>query len=191
MTTRTPALLAAAAALALPLAGLAASPAMASPAMDAFKTVCWTPANDYVSVLKAADAAGWSNTQLMPEIQDNVSVTDQGAREKDDSDGKYTLLVSRGLRHSSGGDVKEADCKVSFDKADPGLLAEAQSWIGVAPDAAPDATLATYFVKPVPGKPQHIAQADLNTALGAGGFAVLKFQVDANAVTLVYQTFAK
>jgi hypothetical protein len=191
MTTRTPVLLAAAAALALPLAGLAAGPAAADPALDAFKAACWDTGNNYVNVLKVADASGWTETQLVPETEDNVSITDQAAREKDDAAGKLTLLVNRGLRHSSGGDITEANCKLSFGKADPGVLAAAQSWIGVAPDAAPDPTLATYFVKPTPGAPQHLGKDDLNAALGAGGFAVLKFQVDASGVTLVYQTFSK
>ena len=131
--------LASLAALALPASTALAD--NADPALDAFQSICLASPNDYVSVIKAADAAGWTETELIPETNDAISITDKAAREKTLGDVHLTLLVSRGLRHTKGGDVSEADCKVSTEKADPGVVEKTKSWLGFAPDSG-DATLA-------------------------------------------------
>jgi hypothetical protein len=182
-------LLAAAAALALPMAALAQS---SDPALDAFESVCGTAGGAYTAVVQAASpGAGWADTPVVADDDPAVSVTDKLARTKSVGGVDLTLLATRGLRHTKSGDIPVSTCKISTNKADPALLPAAQSWVGSAPDAAPDSTLAVYYVKPGPGKPNHIGQAGLNDAMAAGGFAILKFQENADSAILVYQTYSK
>jgi hypothetical protein len=184
---RTLALAAAVSALAAPIT---ASAAGADPALDAFQSVCWSPGGDYLATVKAADADGWKDTDVVADPDTSVSITDKTAREKDTPTGRLTLLVSRGLRHTSTGDLKVNTCKVSLNKPDTVLISDASGWIG-APQDGGDATLAAFYVKLGAGKPQHVAKADLNAAMAAGGFTILKFQQDPSASILVYQSYAK
>ena len=187
-----PKLLALASLAALALPASAALAATGDPALDAFSSICLASPNDYLSIVKAADAAGWTETELVPEANDTVSVTDKAAREKSVGDVHLTLLVSRGLRHTKGGDVTEADCKVSTEKPDPGVVDKTKSWLGFAPDSG-DATLAVFYVKPGGGQPAHIdgGATALNTAMSSGGFSVIKAQQDQSSSILVYTRFSK
>lgn len=180
-------LAATAAALAFPLAALADT---GDPGLDAFQSVCTQTGASYVNVLKAADGAGWSETQVVPETDASVSITDQAAREKTVNGATLTLLVNRGLRHTKGGDISQAVCKISVNKPDAGVIDRAKGWLGFAPDGG-DATLSIYYVKAGPGAPQHLAQSELNTALAAGGFSIIKVQQDQGSAIFVYQSFSK
>jgi hypothetical protein len=164
----------------------------ADPAFDAFQKVCWSTGGDYLAALKAADADGWTDTAVVADAQSPVSVTDKAARAKFAAGANLTLLVSRGLQHTKGGDVKVDTCKLTVSKPDNALIGEGKDWLGgAAPDAAPDATLAVYYVKLAAGAPSHVGQAGLNDALNAGGFVVLKFQQDADAGIMVYTAYSK
>jgi hypothetical protein len=182
---RSIALAAAVSALAIPASAFAADPAF-----DAFQSVCWGTSGDYVASVKAADADGWKDTDVVTDPDTTISVTDKAAREKETDAGRLTLLVERGLRHTSTGDLKVNTCKVSINKADAALIGDAAGWIG-APQDGGDATLAAFYVKLGGGKPQHLTKADLNAAMAAGGFTILKFQEDSNAGIAVYQSYAK
>src|SRR5471032_2747199 len=142
--------------------------AAASPAFDAFQSICWGTNDDYVAALKAADAGGWSNSNVTAPDEDGVSITDKAAREKAADGGRLTLLISRGLRHLSTGDVKVTTCKLSYDRADPTLIDAAQNWVGGAPDAG-DKTLAVYYVGLSSGKPDHVGKAGMGAALSGPG----------------------
>ncbi|HEY2707381.1 MAG TPA: hypothetical protein VGI95_04950 [Caulobacteraceae bacterium] len=181
------ALAAAVSALAIPMT---ASAAGADPAFDAFQSLCWNNSGEYVSTTHAADADGWRNTDVVADSDANMSITDKAAREKTTDAGRLTLLVTHGLRHMSTGDLKVNTCKVSFNKADAGVIGEASSWIG-APQDGGDNTLGAFYVKLGAGKPVHLAKADLNAAMAAGGFTILKFQQDSGDAVLVYQSYAK
>ena len=182
-------LLAAAAALTLPIAARAQA---ADPALEAFEAVCGSAGGDFPSVVRAANPAdGWADTPVVAEDDPAVSITDKQARTKSVGGVELTLLATRGLRHTKTGDIPVSTCKISTNKPDPALLPAAQSWVGTAPDASPDSTLAVYYVKPGPGKPNHIGQAGLNDAMNAGGFAILKFQENSDSAILVYQTYTK
>jgi hypothetical protein len=100
------------------------------------------------------------------------------------------VFISRGLRHISSGDVKEQSCKLVTNKADNALVGEGQSWVGAAPDAG-DPTLAVYYVKLAPGKPDHVGKDGINAAMAAGGFGILKFQQDSDSGIMVYQGYSK
>lgn len=181
---------AAAAAFALPVS-MAAAQGAADPNIDAFRSICWNSAGDYVATVKAADADGWKDTQVVTNADDGVSVTDKAAREKAGQDGDMTMLVTRGLRHTkSGQDIKVDTCKLTINKPDAGLIGASQAWVGAAPDSG-DATLAVYYVKPGAGQPDHLAASQLNAALGSGGLGILKFQQDSDATTMVYQVYSK
>lgn len=173
--------------LALPMA--ASAEAAADPALAAFQAVCVANANNYSGALEAAKAAGFTDTQLIPPADDTLSVTSTQAREKVVGGEHLTLLVQQGLRHLKSGDISEADCKISTDQADNGVLDRAKSWLGFAPDSS-DPSLATFYVK-TGAQPIHIAPSDLNAALAAGGFSVIKAQTDPASATLVYTTFSK
>jgi hypothetical protein len=177
---------AAAAALAIPASALAADAAM-----DAFHSICWDTANDYVGIVKAATDAGWTSADVQAQDEEGVSVTDKDAREKPvEGGGRLTLLVSRGIRHISSGDLKVTTCKISFNKPDPALISDAQSWIGGAADGG-DATLAIYYVALAPGKPNHVGKAGMGAALTNGGISILKFQQDSSATIMVDQSYSK
>jgi hypothetical protein len=180
---------AAAAALSLPAAAIAQG--AGDPAFDAFRSICWNASGDYVAAVKAADASGWREADVQTDNDAAVSITDKAAREKAlGGGGDLTLLVTRGLRHTSGGDIKVATCKISMNKPDKDLVGDGRSWIGAAPDSG-DPTLAVYYVKLSSGSPVHLSQGELNAALGAGGFGILKFQQDPNASILVYTAYSK
>ena len=187
-----PKLLALASLVAIAAPAAAAYADTGDPALDAFQSICLASPNDYLSIIKAADAAGWTETELVPEPNDAISITDKAAREKTLGEVHMTLLVSRGLRHTKGGDVSEADCKVSTEKPDPGMVAKTKTWLGFAPDSG-DATLAVFYVKPGGGQPAHIdgGSAALNSAMTNGGFSVIKAQQDQGSSILVYTSFSK
>jgi hypothetical protein len=180
-------LAAAAAALAFPIA---ASAATGDAGLDSFSNVCAETGGTYVNVLKAADSSGWTETQVVPETDSAVSITDQAAREKVVNGATMTLLVNRGLRHTKGGDISQSVCKISVNKPDAGVIDRAKTWLGFAPDGG-DATLSVYYVKGGAGAPQHLAQSELNNALSAGGFAIIKVQQDSGSAIFVYQGFSK
>ena len=182
-------LAAAAAALAIPMC---ASAQGNDAAFASFQKVCWDTNGDYLASLKAAEADGWTDTQVVADAQSPVSITDKAAKSKIVNGSSLTLLVSRGLQHTSGGDVKVDTCKLTVGRADNALIGEGKSWMGgAAPDAAPDPTLAVYYAKLSPGAPNHVPQTGLNDALNAGGFVILKFQQDADAGIMVYQAYSK
>jgi hypothetical protein len=182
-------LAAAVAALAVPMSAAAQG---ADPAFASFRKVCWDTNGDYLASLKAAEADGWTDTQVVADTQGAVSVTDKAAKSKIVEGSALTLLVSRGLQHTKGGDVKVDTCKLTVSKPDNALIGEGKSWMGgAAPDAAPDPTLAVYYAKLANGAPNHVAAAGLNDALNAGGFVILKFQQDADAGIMVYQAYSK
>lgn len=184
-------LAASAAMIAAPMS-VAAQTASADPALSAFQKVCWSGGGDYMATLKAAQDDGWTDTAVTGEDAGPVSITDKAAKAKFANGANLTLLVSRGLQHTKTGDVKVATCKLTISKADAGLIGEGKAWIGVAPDAAPDPTLAVYYVKLSPGgAPSHVSQSELGNALKSGGFAVLKFQQDADAGILVYTAYSQ
>jgi hypothetical protein len=165
--------------------------AAASPAFDEFQAVCWGTNDDYVAALKAADTSGWHETDVTAPDEPGVSVTDKAAREKAvDGGGRLTLLISRGLRHLSTGDVKVTTCKLSYNRPDPSLISAGQTWVGGAPDAG-DATLAVYYVGMGAGKPNHVGKAGMGAALTNGGLSILKFQQDSDAGILVDQSYSK
>jgi len=171
---------------ALPIAAAADTP---DPALAAFRSLCVANANNYNGVVSAASADGWTDTQLIPTTDDSVSITSKTAREKLVGKEHLTLLVTQGLRHTKGGDIAEGDCKISTDQADDGILDRTRTWLGFAPDGG-DATLATFYVK-TGAKPDHLAPDQLNAALNAGGFSVIKAQQDPASVILVYTSFSK
>jgi len=164
--------------------------AAASPAFDAFQSICWGTGDDYMAALKAADADGWTNSDVKAPDEEGVSVTDKAAREKAVDGARLTLLISRGLRHLSTGDVKVTTCKLSYDRADPTLIDTAQNWVGGAPDGG-DKTLAVYYVALANGKPDHVGKAGAGAALSGAGLSILKFQQDADAGILVDQSYSK
>jgi hypothetical protein len=181
------AIVAAACALAVPMSAAAAD---ADPVFDAFQSICWDTAGDYLASVKAADTGGWKDTDVVADTEAGLSVTDKAAREKQVGNKTYTVFISRGLRHISTGDVKEQSCKLVVNKPDNALVGEGQSWVGVAPDAG-DPTLAVYYVKLAPGKPDHLGKDGINAAMAAGGFGILKFQQDSDSGIVVYQGYSK
>ncbi|HEX3406279.1 MAG TPA: hypothetical protein VHS81_03495 [Caulobacteraceae bacterium] len=182
-------LTAAAAALAVPMS--VSAQGAGDPAFAAFQKVCWGTNGDYVASLKAAQDDGWTDTQVAPEAAGPVSVTDKAAKSKILEGSALTLLVTRGLQHTKGGDVKVDTCKLTISKPDTALIGEGKSWLGGAAPDAGDPTLAVYYVKLAPGSPNHVAQTGLTDALNTGGFVVLKFQEDADAGIMVYQAYSK
>ena len=165
--------------------------AAASPAFDEFQAVCWGTSDDYVAALKAADTSGWHETDVTAPDEPGVSVTDKAAREKAvDGGGRLTLLISRGLRHLSTGDVKVTPCKLSYNRPDPSLISAGQTWVGGAPDGG-DATLAIFYVGLSSGKPDHVGKAGMAAALTGPGLSILKFQQDSDSSIVVEQSYSK
>jgi hypothetical protein len=186
--TRLISLAAAAAVLALPMAAAAQS---TDPVLAEFQKVCWAPGGDYVKALSAASADNWVETQVVSDNDSNVSFTDKAARIKSVGGLDLTLLIERGLRHTSKGDVKTSECKLTVSKPDPALLGEGQAWLGGLPADKGDATSAIYFVGLGGATPNHVGPSGVQAAMDAGGFGVLKFQIDDTDAILVYQVYAK
>jgi hypothetical protein len=188
--TRLLSLAAAAAVLAIPLSAAAQG---SDPVLAEFQKVCWASGGDYVKTLAATASDSWTETQVVADSDANVSITDKAARNKSVNGLDLTLLISRGLRHTSGGDFKVSVCKLTVNKADPGVLAAGQAWIGgAAPDAGANTSATTYFVKKGGANPTPVGTAGPQAAMNAdGGFGVLKFQQDDSDAILVYQTYAK
>jgi hypothetical protein len=182
-------LAAAAAALAVPMS--VSAQAAGDPAFASFQKVCWAANGDYLASLKAAEADGWTDTQVAAADPGPVSITDKAAKSKMVDGSALTLLVTRGLQHTKGGDVKVATCKLTVSKPDNALIGEGKSWLGGAAPDSGDPTLAVYYVKLAAGAPNHVGSAGLNDALNAGGFVVLKFQQDSDAGIMVYQAYSK
>jgi hypothetical protein len=178
---------AAAAVLALPMSAAAQD---RDPVFAEFQKICWAPGGDYVKALGAATSDSWVETQVVADNDAGVSVTDKAARIKSVNGLDLTLLITRGLRHTSSGDVKTSECKLTANKPDAGLLGEGQAWLGAAADKG-DTTSAIYFVGLGGDKPNHVGAAGVQGAMNAGGFGVLKFQNDDADSILVYQVYAK
>jgi hypothetical protein len=186
---RTFAIAAAVSALAIP-----ASAAAADPTFDAFQSICWSTGDDYVAALKAAASAGWTDTAVNGGDEQGVSIQDKAAKEKAaEGGGRLTLLITRGLRHmSKGGDLKVTTCKLSYSKADPGLISTATTWMGgVGQDNDKDPTLAVYYVSLAPGNPNHVGKTGVNAAISGGGVSILKFQQDSDSSIVVDQSYSK
>jgi hypothetical protein len=181
-------LAAAAAALAVPMSVSAQG---ADPAFDAFQKVCWGTNGDYVASLKAAEADGWTDTQVVTDTAGPVTVTDRAAKSKVVNGSALTLFVTRGLQHTKGGDVKVDTCKLTISKADAALIGEGKSWLGGAAPDGGDPTMAVYYAKLAAGSPNHIPATALNDALNTGGFVILKFQQDNDAGIMVYTAYSK
>jgi len=178
-------------AAAVSLLAIPVSAAAADTTLSAFQSICWGTSDDYLASLAAAKAGGWSETEVTGGDEDGVSITDKAALEKPgDNGGRMTLLVTRGIRHISSGDLKVTTCKISYDKAIPALASEAKAWIGGAADGG-DAVLAVYYVAMTPGTPNHVGKAGMNAALAAGGISILKFQQDSDDAILVDQSYSK
>ncbi|HEY1752280.1 MAG TPA: hypothetical protein VGG29_13555 [Caulobacteraceae bacterium] len=183
-------LAAAAAALAVPVTSFAQG---GDPAFGAFQKICWSANGDYVGAVKAADADGWKDTQVIAPTEAGVSLTDKAAREKPAGSETMTLLVTRGLQHTKGGDFKVDTCKLTVNKADAGLIDAGKAWLGgVDQDNKADKTLAVYYVKLGGASPEHVGAAGVQAAMDkGGGFGVLKFQADSDAGILVFQAYTK
>jgi hypothetical protein len=183
---RSLAIAAAVSALAIP-----ASAAAADPVFDAFQSICWGTSDNYLAALKAAAAAGWTDTAVTGGDEEGVSVTDKAAKEKSvDGGGRLTLLITQGLRHLTSGDLKVVTCKLSYSKPDGGLIDTAKAWVGDGPDNT-DPTMALYYVGLGAGKPNHVGKAGIPAALSGGGLSILKFQQDSDAGILVDQSYSK
>jgi hypothetical protein len=175
--------LAAAAALALPIPAAAA--AAADPVFDAFRSLCVSSGDDYLAVKKAADSAGWKETQLVPPADAAISITDLAARETVVGGENLTLLVSRGLQHMKNGDVPETTCRIETSKPHPGAIDLAKSWLGLAPDGG-DATMAYFLVTGPPDKLVHVSTA----SIPPGGLSIIKVQLDSRSAIFINQRFA-
>ena len=99
---RSLALAAAVTLLAIPVSAVAADTSLTE-----FQSVCWGTSDDYVAALKAATADGWKDSDVTGGDEEGVSITDKAAMEKaGDNGGRMTLLITRGIRHISSGDLK-------------------------------------------------------------------------------------
>jgi hypothetical protein len=178
---RSIAIAAAACALAVPMSAAAATP---DPVFDAFRSICVSTSDDYVAVLKAADSAGWKETQVVPPADASVSITDQAARETSVGGENLTLLVGRGLQHMKNGNVPETSCRIEASKAHAGAIDLAKSWLGLAPDGG-DATMA-YFV--VTGPPDQLVHVS-SSSIPPGGLSIIKVQLDSRSAIFINQRF--
>jgi len=173
------AIAAAACALAVPV-----SAAAADPVFDAFRSICVSTSDDYVAALKAADAAGWKETAVVPPADPAISITDQGAREISMGGENLTLLVSRGLQHMKSGDVPETNCRVEASKPHASAIDLAKSWLGLAPDGG-DATMAYFIVTGPPDQLVHVA----SSSIPPGGLSIIKVQLDSHSAIFINQRF--
>jgi len=133
----------AAAALALGLAGLAASAARAEPAFDAFQKLCLSAKGDRVAALAAADAQGWM--PVPKNLLDGFSsrndstgkVTDTDGRLSTDSAGMMFLVVAHADRIAPSVIVPADLCVVGRMPGDAnGLKASASAYAAVPADQA-------------------------------------------------------
>ncbi|MFI4934424.1 MAG: hypothetical protein ACHP7N_07385 [Caulobacterales bacterium] len=177
------------ASLALPITASAAT-AGDDAALSAFQTICADTTADFPAVLKAADAAGFTEANLIADADPTLTVTDKDGREKSVGGATLRMLAIRGTKTSPGGQLTLSTCKISTDKADNGLLAKAQSWLGIPTDSS-DKGMASYLVTVNGGARTPLTHAQIGASLSAGGAHILKFQEDAASASLVYQKFTK
>jgi len=191
--TRTLALAAAAAVLAVPISTQAQGAPDA--AWTSFQHICWDTTGDYVGSIRAAAADGWADADVVAEDDPAISLTDKAAKSKTVGSEQLSVLVTRGLRKmKDGSQIKVTTCKVTSSGPGAGLIHMAQDWVGAAPDSADPAdapTLAVFFVKAQPGQPDHVGSAGAGAAMSAGGLGVLKFQQEKDGSILVYTVYSK
>ena len=177
----------AAATLAFPLSAFAADN---DPAFDAFTKLCGDTGADYAAVVKAADADGWHDTEVIADDLPGVSVTDKAARVKGDGQAEVRLRVTSGLRAVKNGQITVSTCTVSADNEPPGLLDRAAAWLQMTPMNT-DTGKASYLLTLDGGKRVLLAQTDIDAAVGKGGAHLLKFKQDGGAEILDYERFSK
>jgi hypothetical protein len=172
-------------ALAIPLTAASADNG-ADPAFDAFRSICVATSDDYVAVLKAADASGWREAPgvVPPPTDAAISVTDQAARQNTVGGETLTLLVNRGLQHMKSGDVPETTCRIETSNAHPTAIDRAKGWLGLAPDGG-DATLAYFIVTGPPDKLVHVT----SSSIPPGGLSIIKVQLESSSAIFVDQRY--
>jgi hypothetical protein len=181
-------ILAAAATLLAPASAFAAD--ASDPVAAEFENVCGAAHGEYVQVVSAATADSWAEIPVTPDTDSTVTITSQTTRAKTVADASLTLLASQGLRHTSGGDIAQTVCKISSNKADAGVSARIQAWLGFPPDSD-SSGLTVYYFHYVNGQVQHVPQSGLQAALNSGGFGFVKVQADPGATIFVLQTYSK
>jgi hypothetical protein len=179
---------AAAIVLAAPIAASAAP--QTDPAFDAFRKYCGDTGADFTAAVKAADADGWKDTQVIADTLPGVSVTQKAARTTGAGPDALRLLITSGLRSTKSGDIVVSTCTVSSDTAVPGLLGRAQAWLNMATMSA-DTDKASYLLTMNGGTRTLLATGDIDAAVGKGGAHLLKFKEDANSEILDYERFSK
>ncbi len=179
----------AAAVLAFPLSAFAADAAN-DPAFDAFRKLCADTGADFPTVVKAADADGWRDAEVIADDLPGVSVTDKAARAKGTGTDVVTLRATRGLRSVKSGDITVSTCTVRGDNAPPGLLDRVQAWLNMAP-LSTDTGKASYLLTYDGTTRTVLAQAGIDAAVGKGGAHLLKFKQDGASEILDYERFSK
>jgi hypothetical protein len=173
--------IAAVAALAFPAAALAAD----DTALDAFQKICGNTGNDYPEAVKAADADGWHDTEVIADTMKNVSITDKASRAKGEGDTEVRLMVTRGLEQLKPGDmITVSTCTVSTDKGTDGMLDRVKAWLGEP--SSTDTGEASYLLTLDGKKLKPLASADVEGAVAKGGVHVMKFKQNGSAESLDY-----
>lgn len=162
------------AAVALALSPLAAAPAFAGAAEDAFASFhdfCGAQ-GDYQTALGKADAAGWKALAFSSDTMAGVKITDKASRNKLAGDEAMALSVTRGTAGKPGDVINVSTCTVT-SKADFHAVAKLVSdWLAIEP-ASSSATSVAFHYTPNGGAVTAVVAGGQSAALAGGGYMML------------------
>ena len=160
---------------------VSAHAAGASPAFEAFSTVCGGPAADFAAVKAAADANHWGPTDTTADSNmAGVTVSEKLTRVTDIDKVGLTLSAWRGAR----GAVNISDCTVHIAKAEyPAVLDAAKAWLAFAPQDT-TAKRSTFRFTEDGGAHKALTAADFDAAAGAAGLEILTVSGDQSGTVL-------
>lgn len=180
--TSTKSVLAAAAAAAALLASMAARAQSPDPVFAAFATICGQPAADFAGVQSAANAHGWSSSDVKADPgMPNVEIAEQITRA---STVDKTGLVMSAWHGATKSGVKVSDCTVHVAKADfSGMRDAAGAWLTFAPQDS-TAKKAIYRFTDASGTRHPLAAGEYDAAAAASGMQILTISGDADGTVL-------
>ena len=159
----------------LAIAGLlAAGPAAASPAFDAFRQVCGDTHGDFAAVKAAVAGPGWKATEVKAATMQGVTVVESVARAEVVGRAKVTLYAWRGTK----GTVRVNACTVRVSLLPlRDLTGEAQAWAGFTPQTKGDSKSVWRFTE-AGGLHKALQESDYNAAAAGAGLEFFTLSAD-------------
>ena len=153
---------------------VAAGPAAASPAFDAFRQVCGDTHGDFAAVKAALAGPGWRPTEVKPSTMPGVTVVESVARTEVAGTAKVTAYAWHGTK----GTVQVNACTVRVSLLPlRDLTAESQAWAGFTPQTKGEAKTVWRFTQ-ADGAHKALQASDYDAAAAAAGLEFFTVSAD-------------